>query len=334
MEAINPNDIAKLDTDNISCITLKNGKMVTVDKLAPEKYNNKEIKLKMDELNDKKFEKLLISKNMVFSLEKKENYSNLNLGKKNLRYNSIDNQNIIKNNFNLISNISKNINFFYKPSLNKNLSNTISNTFLNKEIKEEKMAMPINSKSRNNLGKKNSLLDEKKDPQKPNFIISLNIPADLGKHYNLTQKTFISMAKQLRQKRYKYSSNEKDRNIYQRYYELYKSKEDNIKLFKSLNIKKIQHYQKPEKEDKYKDILNKYKINRNSWVLNGFSNIFPIEMNDSNTYDRTTANSFYGNKSRLSSSESKIINFKSGNGRIGYSSTLICPSNIFKSQLG
>ena len=287
MEAINPNDIAKLDTEDISCITLKNGKMITVDKSAPEKFYNKTVK--------------------------------------------------IKNDFNLISNISKNINFSYRPSLNKNISNYNSDYHLNKgfnnnnlnkeEIsEEEKMNIPSKRKSRNYFEKMD-------DPQKPNFIISLNIPADLNKRFNTTQKTFYSMVTQLKQKRNKYSTNLKDRSIYQRYYELYKNKENNNKFYKTLNLKKIQHYQIPEGEDKKNDILNKYHVKNINLDFTINTNLFSsIDLNDSNTNIRTTANSFYGNKTR-SSSVNQFLNYKVGSGRIEYSSTLICPSNIFKSKL-
>ena len=43
MDAINPNDISKLDRDAISFITLKNGKMIMVDESAPEKYTSNEL---------------------------------------------------------------------------------------------------------------------------------------------------------------------------------------------------------------------------------------------------------------------------------------------------
>ena len=251
----------------------------------------------------------------------------------NTRYN----QNTFKNDFNLISNISRNVNFSFKP--NKSISNNIPNFFLNEDNyknlnkEEEKMDMNMKGKSRNYF---NTFSDEKYDQKKTNDMVSFSIHADLNKHYNLTQKTFMSMATQLRQKRNIYSSNIKDKSSYRKYYELFKNKKFNNKLLKNLNINRIQYYQKPENEntEKPKDILNKYNINNNTldFADNSNSILFSNGMNDSNINNRTISTSFFGAKTRASS-ESKIINYKIRSGMIGYSSTLICPKNIFKSKL-
>jgi hypothetical protein len=330
MEAINPNDIAKLNTDDISCITLKNGKMVMIDESAPEKFNNKPSNKNNNILNnDKKFEKLLISKHNILYFEGMNNFNKLNLEKTNSRYAIKNNQNIFKNDFNVISNISRNINFYFKP--NKTLSS--NNKDLNNE--EEKIDRNMKGKSRNYFDKMNTITDERFEQQKSNDIISFSIHSDLFKHYNSTQKTFISLATQLRQKRNKYSSNIKDKCSYQRYYELYQNKDFNNKLLKNLNINRIQHYQKPEKENTAKNILDKYQINNNilDYNFNNNSIIFSSGLNDSNINNRTiSTTSFYGAKTRASS-ESRIINNKLRSGVIGYSSTLIYPTNIFKSKL-
>ncbi len=333
MEAINPNDIAKLNTDDISCITLKNGKMVMIDESAPEKFSNKPPNKNNNIIdNNKKFEKLLISKHNILHFEGMNNFNTikLNLEKANSRYDNKNNQNIFKNDFNVISNISRNINFYFKP--NKNLSS--NNKDLNNE--EEKIDGNIKGKSRNYFDKMNTITDERFEQQKSNEMISFSIHSDLFKHYNSTQKTFISLATQLRQKRNKYSSNIKDKCSYQRYYELYQNKEFNNKLLKNLNINRIQHLQKPEKEHTSKDILNKYQINNNILNYNFNDNnsiLFSTGLNDSNINNRTiSTTSFYGAKTRASS-ESRIINNKLRSGVIGYSSTLICPTNIFKSKL-
>ena len=330
MEAINPNDIAKLNTDDISCITLKNGKMVMIDESAPEKFNNKPSNKNNNILNnDKKFEKLLISKHNILYFEGMNNFNKLNLEKTNSRYAIKNNQNIFKNDFNVISNISRNINFYFKP--NKTLSS--NNKDLNNE--EEKIDRNMKGKSRNYFDKMNTITDERFEQQKSNDMISFSIHSDLFKHYNSTQKTFISLATQLRQKRNKYSSNIKDKCSYQRYYELYQNKDFNNKLLKNLNINRIQHYQKPEKENTAKNILDKYQINNNilDYNFNNNSIIFSSGMNDSNINNRTiSTTSFYGAKTRASS-ESRIINNKLRSGVIGYSSTLIYPTNIFKSKL-
>ena len=332
MEAINPNDIAKLNTDDISCITLKNGKMVMIDESAPEKFNNKPPNKNSNILNNnKKFEKLLISKHNILHFEGMNNFNpiKLNPEKPNSRYDTKNTQNIFKNDFNVISNISRNINFYFKP--NKNLSS--SNKGLNNE--EEKIDRNMKIKSRNYFDKINTITDERFEQQKSNEMISFSIHSDLFKHYNSTQKTFISLATQLRQKRNKYSSNIKDKCSYQRYYELYQNKEFNNKLLKNLNIIRIQHYKKPEMENTAKNILDKYKINNNifDYNINNNSIIFSSGLNDSNINNRTiSTTSFYGAKTRASS-ESRIINNKLRSGVIGYSSTLICPTNIFKSKL-
>ena len=193
----------------------------------------------------------------------------------------------------------------------------------------------MKGKSRNYFDKMNTITDERFEQQKSNDMISFSIHSDLFKHYNSTQKTFISLATQLRQKRNKYSSNIKDKCSYQRYYELYQNKDFNNKLLKNLNINRIQHYQKPEKENTAKNILDKYQINNNILNYNFDDNsiIFSSGMNDSNLNNRTiSTTSFYGAKTRASS-ESRIINNKLRSGVIGYSSTLICPTNIFKSKL-
>ena len=331
MEAINPNDIAKLNTDDISCITLKNGKMVMIDESAPEKFTNKPSNKNSNILNNnKKFEKLLISKHNILHFEGMKNFNpiKLNLEKPNSRYDLKNAQNIFKNDFNVISNISRNINFYFKP--NKTLSN--NNKDMNNE--EEKIDKNNKIKSRNYFDKMNTITDERFEQQKSNDLISFSIHSDLFKHYNCTQKTFISLATQIRQKRNKYSSNIKDKCSYQRYYELYQNKEFNNKLLKNLNINRIQHYQKPEKENTAKDILDKYQINNNilNYNFNDNSIIFSTGLNDSNINNRTISTSFYGAKTRASS-ESKIINYKLRSGMIGYSSTLICPTNLFKSKL-
>ena len=257
------------------------------------------------------------------------NFNKLNLEKTNSRYAIKNNQNIFKNDFNVISNISRNINFYFKP--NKTLSS--NNKDLNNE--EEKIDRNMKGKSRNYFDKMNTITDERFEQQKSNDMISFSIHSDLFKHYNSTQKTFISLATQLRQKRNKYSSNIKDKCSYQRYYELYQNKDFNNKLLKNLNINRIQHYQKPEKENTAKNILDKYQINNNilDYNFNNNSIIFSTGLNDSNINNRTiSTTSFYGAKTRASS-ESRIINNKLRSGVIGYSSTLICPTNIFKSKL-
>lgn len=371
MDAINPNDIAKLNKGEISFVTLKNGKMVKVDESTPEKYISNEIndgKKNYNNIlnNDKNTQKFSISKKITYLFEGNDINNNLNLGK-----NSFINQpKILKNDFNLISFISKNTNFSYNNNPNKKVINNIpnlkmKNIFKENEIninnehneldnvntsninnltnqkkdditEEEKLDMRYNKKSRNIT---NDLFEEKYN-QKFNSVLSFKITADLNKYFSTTQKTFNSLLTQLKQKKIKYSLNPKDKSRYQRYYELYKNKEKGGGT--NINFNKIKYYQEPNNdEDTNKnknEILGKNKFNKNN--LNVFnskyrtifyrnSNQDSIGVNDSirSSINRSSINSIYGSRTRASS-ENRI-----SNGSIGYSSTLICPSNIFKSNL-
>ena len=374
MDAINPNDIAKLNKGEISFITLKNGKKVMVDESAPEKYISNEIndgeKNNNKLNNDKKTQNFSISKKITYLFKGNDINNNLNLGKLNSKNSFINQPKILKNDFNLISFISKNTNFSYKNNSNKKVLNDIPNLKMKNILKEnkinqynehneldnvntsnitnltnqkkdelteeEKLNMRYNQKSRN----LNNDLFEEKYNQKFNSVVSLKITADLNKYFSTTQKTFNTLLSQLKQKKIKYSLNPKDKRSYQRYYEFYKNKEKDKN--KNINFNKIKYYQEPNKdEDSNKnnnEILGKNKFNKNN--LNIFNSKYrtifyrnmnhdSIGVNDSmrSSITRSSINSFYGNRTRASS-ESKI-----SAGNIGYSSTLICPSNIFKSNL-
>ena len=113
------------------------------------------------------------------------------------------------------------------------------------------------------------------------------------------------------------------------------------------NFKGIKYYQKPEKDtieiDKdSQDIYNKYNISKKNQnfsdnIIINTKNIIhrncnpKFDMDYSNTIDRSSINSYNDIRTRASS-EKKIINSKLGHS-IGYSSTLICPSNLFKIKL-
>lgn len=342
MEKINPNDIAKLDMDNISLITLKNGNTLMVDEEAPEKYSRKNSETNNKILfNSQNRNKLKVSKINAISFEEKGNKNNLNFEDIYSRNHNSNRQRLFQNNFNLISSVSRNINFTFRPTINSNSINSLSNFPFNKEMKKEEINkeekdLKTKSKSRNYFTGMNSLFNVKPQ-QKDNNTISLNILSDKNKYLNSTQKEFNSLLTQLKLKKNKFSMNAKDKSTYQRYYELYKGNENNIiKQFKKNNCNKIKYYTKPESEknDKIKDydVLDKNKFNKNINDLRSNSNNFYLTTNESDINSRTSINSFCGNKSRASS-ESRIMNYKLGGGNIGYSSTLICPSNIFKSKL-
>ena len=379
MEAINPNDIAKLEKDEISFITFKNGNMIMVDESAPEKYQSKEIKNNDKNIRinnkdkDKNFQKLSISKKIIFNFEGKE--SNLNLENKNIyqKSNDINNQKMQKNDFNLISYISKIVDFSYKGNPNKNIINNIPILKFNDNIKdnmnndqnkldnlsssnlsncintkneeiteEEKIDMRIKRKSRNYLEQINSLIEEK-NKQRANAVISLKIPADISREFTSTQQKFNSMLTLFKQKKSKYSSNNNDKSIYQKYYESYKNKDKNIKLLKQMHLNRIKYYEEAENENKdnyenKNDVLDKNKFNKNIFDNFNNNNTFFGEANSKenndtlSTINRFTINSLNGKMTRASS-EKRLINYKLGGSNIGYSSTLICPINIFKSKI-
>ena len=130
MKAINPNDLFKLDKDSISFITLKDGNMIMIDESAPEKFiSNNPNKITNSSQKNNSSQKLTVSKRLTFSYKGENIPNNLYNEKINSRYNDIYEQKIIKNDFNLISKISKNTNFEFKPKIpNKNKINDI-NTF-------------------------------------------------------------------------------------------------------------------------------------------------------------------------------------------------------------
>ena len=339
MESINPNDISNFLRDDISFITLKNGNKIIVDKSVPERYKNKNNTSNLLS-NNKVLQKLGISNNSTLFFKGLVKNNNLNFRTFNSRYNNINNQKILKNDFNLISSISNKMNFSFKPNLNNNLINNKYNHLLNNKLKkdelkeEEKIDKLSKGKSRNNLDIKiNSLLEEK-SWQKTTPIITFNIISDLNKHLNLTQKTFNSLFTQLKQKKNKYSSKKEDRSLFHKYYELYKNKEDTaIKQFIRNNFNKIKHYEVPKQEEARKndDIFDRNKFNKNFFNESRNLNTIYIGMNDSDINNKTSINSFHSNRIRPLS-EKKILNYKLGGGNLGYSSTLICPSNLFKDK--
>ena len=120
MDAINPYDIGNLDFDNISFITLKNGDIIMIDASVPIKYNSNDNKRKNSFTKKEPILKSLsVSKQLSFSYKGKINFN---------KYNNNSNKNkqiIIKNDFNLISRISKTINFCIKGKSNKMILNNI-----------------------------------------------------------------------------------------------------------------------------------------------------------------------------------------------------------------
>ena len=373
MKAINPNDLFKLDTDSISFITLKDGNMIMIDESAPEKFSSNNPNNIADySQKNKSPQKLTFSKRLTFSYNGENIPNNLNNEKINSRYSDINTQKIIKNDFNLISKISKNTNFEFKPKiLDRNKINDINNFKLNENYninndinpktnlnvnttknnldennnnnmtEEEKLDLRIRRKSRNYLERLNLAFGEK-NKQLINAVISLKIPSDINRQFNATQKEFNSLVSQLKSKRSKYRTEENQKSIYKKYYELYK--DDNNKILSNLKFSKLKHYEEAAADDieneqllHKKELLGKnkfknYNLNNNNFNntisllnLKGMNKSIILGMNDS----FRSSNSSYGNKTGFSN-DSRSLSSRYGGNSIGYSSTLICPSNIFK----
>ena len=319
MESINPSDIANLDFDSISFITLKTGDMIMIDNSVPKKIkldkkikNNKNITQK-----DTIKPKLSVSKQNNFSYKGK-----ITFNKFSSKYNNINNNQILlKNNFNLISKISKNISFCYKAKYSK--------------TEEENLDMRFKRKSRNYLERLNSIFSEKNKPL-VNAVISLKIPSDVNREQSQTEKEFDMMVAQLKQKRSKYRINLNDHCIYQKYYELYK---ENNKEYKYFNLNRIKYYQEYENYNKENERMNTNENNNkidNNIINNTFYgnfnnkgiNISLIGLNDTNANNKTSM-SIYGEKIKTTR-ENKLFNSRIK--EIGCNSTLICPTNNFKDK--
>ena len=126
MEAINPNDVENLDFNTFSFITLKNGDIIMVDGSVKAKYKTNNHK------NNITFSKkgtvnqaLSVSSQVNFTYRGRTNFN---------KYNNKNKPIIIKNNFNLISRISRNISFCYKGISNNKMF--LLNNHPNLPIKE------------------------------------------------------------------------------------------------------------------------------------------------------------------------------------------------------
>ena len=118
METINPNNIIDIDPETISFITLKNGNMVMIDELTQEKPHKRKIDfVNIDNnLNVQKEPPKIIE----LALSETQYFSYKGVPKDITQI-------IRKSNFNLVSKIIKNIDFFYKSSKSKENSKKIIN---------------------------------------------------------------------------------------------------------------------------------------------------------------------------------------------------------------
>ena len=114
METIHPNNIPDLDINTISLITLKNGNMIMIDDTVAEKPRIKKLQTDSElPKKENKFQSLSVSENSTCSFEGIE-HSISKSDDKNIK--------VIKNDFNLVSKISKNTNFSYYGFSNLNFN--------------------------------------------------------------------------------------------------------------------------------------------------------------------------------------------------------------------
>ena len=405
METINPKDVAKLDFDSISFITLKNGDMIMIDGSAPEKYKSEAPKYDNYSIKSKNnIQNLEVMKQLSFTYKGKNKYNNtidkinnkiilkndfnsisypskaMNLSFKGISNNkfALNNfqnlpikQNIKKNSLFEISNINNNINLnnkrlSYNPEINPNIntlkkatennnnnssetnsnnppSSTRNNNINNLNIQtremteEEKLDQRIKRKSRNYLERLSLIFNEKNKPL-VNAVISLKIPSDVNRQISETEKEFDMMVTQLKQKRSKYNFSRTGNNLYNKYYELYK---DNNKEVKYLNLNRIKYYQEAENDNKENEpqMNNNETLNNNQRMVDNTFNInntiyvnnktnFGIGLTDTNLNNKVM-NSFYGEKNRATRDNNNF----SSRIRTNSSSSLVCPSNIIKNKL-
>ena len=158
----------------------------------------------------------------------------------------------------------------------------------------------------------------------------------MNRQQSETEKEFDMMVAQLKQKRSKYRINVNDHCIYQKYYELYKENNKEVKYF---NLNRIKYYQESENNNKENEKLNNNEnINNNKLDNINFNNTFygsinnkginKSRLNDTNANNKTSM-SIYGEKIKTTR-ENKLFNSRIK--EIGCNSTLICPTNNFKDK--
>ena len=173
MEALNPNDISNLDFDTISFITLKNGDMIVIDSSVPQKYKSDSHKYNYNcdfTKNRATKQKLSVSKQLNFFYKGRKYFNN-------------NNKIIIKNDFNLVSKLSKNISLFFKGKSNKLILNNIPNS----SIKENINKNTLFETNYNNYNNKEKTINK----QEVNTNININSDInenELNKMNNITSK--------------------------------------------------------------------------------------------------------------------------------------------------
>ena len=281
MESINPNDINELDTGTISYITLKNGNMVMVDDSVPEKLKKeKNVKSIENSKNLAVNQPLTVSEKIIVSFKEEEKNFDIKMDIET------GNKKSEKNNFNLISKVSKNTNFSFQGK-KENIKNNISNISSDKnEFLKDKENISQNDENITSSNKINNTNNEEnkegnnvrdrirrksmrfieqiekmvgeKNKHTVKAVISLYIPSDVQSNLNATQKHFNKLVSQLRQKQNKFRKG-KGGIIGNKLYDLYK--ENSNKIYKDVLspfMNRIKYYQESEKEDLSKNKLSSF----------------------------------------------------------------------------
>ena len=324
-----------------------NNKIILKNDFNSISYPSKAMNLSFKGISNNKFAlnnfqnlpiKQNIKKNSLFEISNINN--NINLNNKRLSYNPEINPNIntLKKATENNNNNSSETNSNNPPSSTRN--NNINNLNIQtlEMTEEEKLDQRIKRKSRNYLERLSLIFNEKNKPL-VNAVISLKIPSDVNRQISETEKEFDMMVTQLKQKRSKYNFSRTGNNLYNKYYELYK---DNNKEVKYLNLNRIKYYQEAENDNKENEpqmnnnetlnnnnqrmVDNTFNIN-NTIYTNNKTN-FGIGLTDTNLNNKVM-NSFYGEKNRATRDNNNFLSRI----RTNSSSSLVCPSNIIKNKL-
>ena len=324
-----------------------NNKLILKNDFNSISYPSKAMNLSFKGISNNKFAlnnfqnlpiKQNIKKNSLFEISNINN--NINLNNKRLSYNPEINSNIntLKKATENNNNNSSETNSNNPPSSTRNNNINNLNIQTSEMTEEEKLDQRIKRKSRNYLERLSLIFNEKNKPL-VNAVISLKIPSDVNRQISETEKEFDMMVTQLKQKRSKYNFSRTGNNLYNKYYELYK---DNNKEVKYLNLNRIKYYQEAENDNKENEpqmnnnetlnnnnnqrmVDNTFNIN-NTIYTNNKTN-FGIGLTDTNLNNKVM-NSFYGEKNRATRDNNNF----SSRIRTNSSSSLVCPSNIIKNK--
>ena len=324
-----------------------NNKIILKNDFNSISYPSKAMNLSFKGISNNKFAlnnfqnlpiKQNIKKNSLFEISNINN--NINLNNKRLSYNPEINPNIntLKKATENNNNNSSETNSNNPPSSTRNNNINNLNIQTREMTEEEKLDQRIKRKSRNYLERLSLIFNEKNKPL-VNAVISLKIPSDVNRQISETEKEFDMMVTQLKQKRSKYNFSRTGNNLYNKYYELYK---DNNKEVKYLNLNRIKYYQEAENDNKENEpqmnnnetlnnnnqrmVDNTFNINNTIYVNNKTN--FGIGLTDTNLNNKVM-NSFYGEKNRATRDNNNF----SSRIRMNSSSSLVCPSNIIKNKL-